>query len=454
MIIPVPDRASCIPDPGARRLAATLYAYTFFDDFVLLYPVYVLLFAHTGLSVAQISSLFIIWSVTGFTLEIPAGVWADAVSRRLLLAAGPLLSAAGFALWIAVPSYWAFAAGFVLWGAEGALQSGAMEALVYEELDRFGASGRYAKIMGRAHATGVCAVMVATALAGPVLAAGGYLAVGVASVLARLACAAIAAAFPERRSTDWPDEVSAEPASCCGAEAGPAGLGYLQALRSGLHEARTDRPVLHALLLVPAVTAVWGALEEYYPLLAQSTGVAARTVPLLVLLISAGVTAGGLLAAAGQQMSRTTFAMILAFGGLALAAGALSGRPAGFILVAAAFCVFQLASVVADARLQARITGPSRATVTSLAGVGTELATVLVFGIYAAASSSGRHAVIFAFFAVPYLAVAAVLAYSARNRTRREHLRDPIPGRSRSLKYRATGRGVGPIASDGSERPA
>ena len=265
------------------------------------YPVYVLLFAHTGLSVAQISSLFIIWSVTGFALEVPAGAWADAVSRRLLLSVGPLLSAAGFALWIAIPSYWAFAAGFVLWGAEGALQSGAMEALVYEELDRVGAAGRYAKTMGRAHAAGVGAVMAATALAGPVLAAGGYVAVGVASVLARLVCAAIAMAFPEQRPRDRPDEVPTEPRSSGDAEAGPPGSSYIQAMRSGLHEARTDRSVLRALLLVPAVTAVWGALEEYDPLLAKSTGVAARTVPLLILLISAGVTVGGLLAAAGSR---------------------------------------------------------------------------------------------------------------------------------------------------------
>lgn len=118
-------------------------------------------------------------------------------------------------------------------------------------------------------------------------------------------------------------------------------------------------------------------------------------------------------------MTRTAFAGTLAFGGLALAAGALSGRPGGFILVAAAFCVFQLASVVADARLQARITGPSRATVTSLAGLGTELATVLVFGIYAA-STFARHGTIFAFFAVPYLAVAAVLAHSGCKRTLRK----------------------------------
>ncbi|MDX6334652.1 MAG: hypothetical protein QOG05_1992 [Streptosporangiaceae bacterium] len=409
-----------LPIRRAKRLAVTLYAYAFLDDLVVLYPVYVLLFAHTGLSVAQISSLFIIWSVTGLVLEVPAGVCADAVSRRLMLALGPLLSAAGFALWMGIPSYGAFAAGFVLWGAEGALQSGAMEALVYEELDRSGAAGRYAKTMGRAHAAGVGAVMTATALAGPVLAVGGYVAVGMASVLAQLACAAVALAFPEYRSRDAREAVAAQAQPPPGAEPDPAGLGYLQVLRSGLHEVRVDRSVLRALLLVPAVTAVWGGLEEYDPLLARSTGVAASTVPLLIFLVSAGATVGGLLAAVGQQLTERVLAGILAFGALTLAAGALSARPAGFILIAAAFCGFQLASVAADARLQARITGPSRATVTSLAGLGTELVTILVFGSYAAASTFAPHRTIFAFFSVPYVAVAAALAYGGGQRALRK----------------------------------
>ncbi|GGQ85467.1 hypothetical protein Saso_12410 [Streptomyces asoensis] len=128
---------------------------------MLLYPVYALLFADSGLSVGQISSLFVLWSLTGVLLEVPSGAWADAVSRRLLLWVGPLLGAAGFALWVLFPSYGAFAAGFVLWGARGALGSGALEALVYEELDRAGAADRYALIMGRAHALGQVAVTIA-----------------------------------------------------------------------------------------------------------------------------------------------------------------------------------------------------------------------------------------------------------------------------------------------------
>jgi MFS family permease len=389
-------------------LTATLYAYAFLDDFILLYPVYALLFTDTGLSVAQVSSLFVIWSLTGFVLEVPSGVWADAVSRRFLLVLGPVLAAAGFGLWVAVPSYWAFAVGFVLWGVQGSLQSGATEALVYEELDRLGAADRYAHVMGRAHAAGVAAVMVATAVASPVFAAGGYLAVGVASVLARLACAAAALAFPEHRSRDLREDGPADGV--------PLAVGYVRTLRDGLREARTNRPVLRALLLIPMVTAVWGALEEYDSLLAESTGVAERTVPVLVLLISAGTTIGGLAAGIGQRMTAAVFAGTLAAGGLALAAGALSRRPSGFVLLAGAFAVFQMATVVADARLQARISGPSRATVTSLSGLGTEVVTIAVYGGYAGASTFTRHSTIFALFAVPYLLVAIALAYGGRRR--------------------------------------
>jgi MFS family permease len=117
-----------------RRLAARFYALCACDDGVLLYPVYALLFADAGLDAGQISSLFIIWSVTGFLLEIPSGAWADAFSRRRLLALAGLLRAAGFALWLVWPSYEAFAAGFVLWGVSGAMQSGTIEALLYDEL--------------------------------------------------------------------------------------------------------------------------------------------------------------------------------------------------------------------------------------------------------------------------------------------------------------------------------
>ncbi|MFI8188797.1 MFS transporter [Streptomyces sp. NPDC085946] len=385
-----------VPATGVRRLTATLYGYAFLHDLVLLYPVYALLFADTGLSVGQISTLFALWSVTGLVLEVPSGAWADAVSRRLLLGLGPLLTAAAFALWVCVPSYGAFALGFVLWGAGEALVSGAQEALVYDELDRLGAAGRYARVTGRARAAGLLGVLAAMGLAGPVLDLGGYPAVGAASVLACLLAAAAATRFPEHRAP------------------GAGGDGWTATLRGGLARVRDDRSVRGALLLVPAVTAVWGTLDEYTPLLVRETGVRDEHVPYLLLLVWAGATAGGLLAGPGERLAAGGPAALLAGSALALAAGAATGTPAGLALVALAFGGFQLATVLADARLQHRIDEAGRATLTSVAGLGTGLATVVVYGAYGVVGSVSTHGTAFVWGAVPYLVTALLLGVRAR----------------------------------------
>ncbi|MGI5406901.1 MFS transporter [Streptomyces chartreusis] len=391
-----------VPATGVRRLTATLYGYSFLDDFVLLYPVYALLFADTGMSLWQISSLFALWSITGVLLEVPSGAWADAVSRRRLLWIGPLLTAAGFALWAAVPSYWAFAAGFVLWGAGGALGSGALEALVYDELDRLGAADRYAGVMGRSRAARLLGTVSSIGLAGPVFARGGYAAVGAASFVACVLTAAVATRFPEHRVRVGTDDD-----------------GWAKTLRTGLAEVRGDRAVRGALLLVPAVAAVWGALDEYTPLLVRDIGVAEATVPYLIMLIWAGVTLGSLLTGPAERLGTTGLAALLAASALALAIGAAARSLAGIALVGLAFAGFQLAEVLADVRLQHRIDESRRATLTSVASLGTELATVVTFGVYALLGTEAAHSTVFAVLAVPYLVTALALARSRAATARR-----------------------------------
>lgn len=367
---------------------------------MLLYALYVLLFAQHGLSTAQLSSLLAIWSITSLTLEIPSGAWADATSRRALLVVGPLLAGAGFALWIVVPSYPAFALGFILWGVQGALQSGALEALVYEELERVGAASRYAHLMGRAAAIGTAASALAIGLAAPVFALGGFTAVGVVSVLASIAAAAVAARLPEHRTHHGPN-------------AGGGLRCYTAVLKAGLGEVRSKRGLRGALLLVAAVSAIWGALDEYIPLLAAETGATTEAVPLLFLLVYLGVAAGGLLGGPAAHMSIRALAALLVAAATALCLGAISGRSSGFVLIAVAFCAFQTATVVVDARLQTAIEGPARSTITSLAGLGTELLVLAAFAGYAAGSTVADHATLFAAFAAVYLGVAAALLASS-----------------------------------------
>lgn len=393
------------PDLAVRRLTATLYGYAFLSDAVLLYPLYVVFFADTGLSVGQIASLFVIWSAAGILFEVPSGAWADVVSRRLLLCLAPLVSAAGFALWVLLPSYPAFAVGFLLWGAGGALVSGALEALVWTELDRLGAVGRYARVLGRARTAGVLGVVVSGVLAGPVLAVGGYVAIGGASVLACLLAATVASRFPEHRPSVGERDSAPDD---------DGELGWWGTLRAGVSQVRTRPPVRSAVLLVAVVAADWGALDEYTPLLALDTGVGAQAVPLLLLLLWAGVTLGGLLAPVGERWGRRGYAALLGLVGVALVGGALFRHPAGFVLLAVAFGAAQLATVLADARLQERISGGSRATVTSLAGMATDVLIIVTYAGYGLLATVAGNAVAFAVTAGPYVVVALVLSTRRR----------------------------------------
>ncbi|MEO3810297.1 MFS transporter [Sphaerisporangium sp. B11E5] len=363
-----------------------MYAYTFLSEFVLLYPVYALLFAEHGLSTAEISSLFAIWSMTSFIVEIPSGMWADVFSRRRLVVAGPLLTGVGYGLWTFLPSYPAFAAGFVLWGAGGALSSGALEALVYEELDRLGAADSYARLIGRSTAIGTTAVLVATAVAAPVLAVGGYAALGIASVAALVACGLMGLTLPESRTP------------------GERGESYLAVLREGLRETRRSPAAAGALVLVMVLMGV-GSLDEYIPLLAAATGVGEATVPLLILLETAAVTAGGWFAGRGTRWT----APALAAAAVCLAAGAWSGHPAGLALVGVAYGAFQWATTNAEARLQDAIGDRARATVTSISGFGAEVLAVLAFAAFALGSTWSGPGPLFALAALPYLLVAATL---------------------------------------------
>jgi MFS family permease len=394
---------------------------------VLFYPVYALLFAETGLSAAGISSLFIVWSVTSFVVEVPSGVWADVFSRRWLLTIAPALAGAGYALWTFVPSYPAFALGFVLWGAGSALRSGALQALVYTELARVGAPDAYARLIGRSQAISTTATMIATGLAAPVFAAGGYRAVGIASVAVMVLGVGAGWRLPESRRTsglsrsghetaEQTEEMASvrrSAASVRGHETagekteGTAGRTYAEVLRGGLAALRRAPKVRRALLFVAALAGI-SSLDEYIPLLAQSMGLGPAAVSLLTLLVMVGVALGGWAAGHGRRWTGPALTAAAAF----LAAGAASGHPAGLVFIAAAFGIIEWAGVDADARLQESVTDGVRATVTSMAGLGAEVVAVLTFAGYALGSTMAQPGLLFTLAAAPCLLLSLAMGRS------------------------------------------
>ena len=344
-----------------------------------IYPLYALLFADAGLSDAQISTLLLIWTAVGIVAEVPSGALADRFSRRGALAAAGGFQAAGYILWTAGPGYTAFAAGFVLWGIGGAFGSGALEALLYDGLASIEGEAHYPRLYARVTAVSLLSQLPTAVAATVLFASGGYPLVGWASVATCLAAAAVATRLPESRPGG--DAAAAEDAEDDdddgdGDDDGDD-PGYLAVLRAGVGEAARN-PAVRAALVAVAVIGGLDAVDEYFPLLARDWGVATPAIPGAMVAIALAGAAGAALGGTASRLRPWTLAAILGLAVAGFCVAALVHRPLAVAGMALAYGLYRLVLVVTDTRLQHRIEGASRATVTSVASLGTEL-TAAVF---------------------------------------------------------------------------
>ncbi|MBW0137084.1 MFS transporter [Pseudonocardia abyssalis] len=343
------------------------------SDAVALYPLYALLFSDTGLSDAEISLLFATWSVVGIVAEVPTGALADRFSRRTSLVASGVLQAAGFALWTAAPGFGAFAAGFVLWGLGGVLASGAQEALLYDGLAAAGAEQHYAGVNGRISAAELAGQVPAAGLATLLFPPGGYALVGWVSVATCLAAALVASTIPEAPRTGGTD--GDEP-------------GYLATLRGGLRIA-ASRPGVPGVVAAAALATSIDGVEEYFPLIVAAWGVPVALVPVADLPIVLGGIVGAALAGRATGLRAGWLAALLAVSMLVFAGAGLVAKPVGIVGVVLFYGGYRAVLAVTDARMQDRIDSSSRATVTSVAGMGADVATIGLYALWAGGGIAG-----------------------------------------------------------------
>lgn len=335
-----------------------------------LYPLYALLFTDEGLSEARISTLFLVWSAVGILAEVPTGALADRFSHRAALALASVFQGAGYVLWITAPGYLAFVAGFVLWGFGGALGSGALEALLYDSLAAIGAEEHYPRVYGRVSATRLISQLPAAGAATLLFATGGFQLAGWVSVGCCLAAAAVAIRLPHASPAGVAEDVD-EPE-----------LSYFATLRVGITEVTRRRAVLAAAVAVALVGSLDG-LEEYFTLLADRWGVATSLIPVSLLAIPVIGAAGAALGGRAASLRPRTLGWLLGAAVATFTAAGVWQRPVGIVGIAIAYGLYQVVSVVTDARLQAAIDGPARATVTSVASLGIELCTIVLYGAWA-----------------------------------------------------------------------
>ena len=375
-------------------------------DLVPLYAVYSLMFADHGIGSAQISVLFIVWSVTGFVFEVPSGAWADTFDRRCLLVLSAAIYAVGFGSWTVWQSFAGFAFGFVCWGFSSALMSGTFESLVYDELVERGEPRSYPRLIGWAHSTAMLANLAATGSAAYLLHVGGYALVGWTSVAIAVAQGALAATLPvsarARRAAHESDGGALT-------ETERAASRYVAMLRAGLSESRRHPDVRRVLLLAATMVGLT-AYDEYFPLVARGHGVATSTVPLLIAVTVLGQVVGTALVGRTARFGGPVIGGILGTGAVLVSLGALATPYVGFVAMAIGYGLTNNAMLVGETRLQDEITGPARATVTSVLGLLEETFALAVFVGFALGSRALGFPTLVALLGVPALLIAIAVA--------------------------------------------
>ena len=354
------------------RFLATVYAFKFSDAFILIYPLYAVMFVDAGMTAGEVGASLAVWSVTAFLVEVPAGVWADRWSRRAILSIAQIARLAGFAVWLVWPHFWGFVIGFLLWGVKSGLTGGCFEALVYDELKAAGREDGYTRVAGRSEATQFIGILAASMAAAPI-APLGYPALLIASLCACAIAAGAPWLFPKApRSATVGD------------------IHYLDHLKLGLRQV-TQAPVLLGLVVFISLTlALGGALDEFWSIFASRAGLNHSEVALFIGAMSAGQAAMSFLAHRARRLATGWFYALFAFNGALLVIAAALFRPAAVILLVMFSGGFKVIDIVFEGRLQDALPSETRATIASVKGFVVELAVTvlyLTFGPLAQATS-------------------------------------------------------------------
>lgn len=391
-----------MPTPHLRQtFLRRYYAYRFVDQFVPVYPLYVVLFVNRGLSVFEISLLLTIWNVGGVVLEVPSGALADRWNRPAMLALHALGKAACYTCWLFADGFGLFALGFFFWGSLGTFKSGTSEALLYDALASAGETAAYERIAGRSKFYELTATCIA-ALLGSVLVLHSFELVLICSIAPMLVAAVIGALLRDvgdvRTSTG---------------EVRLVGL-----VRDAVRQARGRPELRRAMSFAMLGVAVVGTLEEYDQVFLEWIDI-----PLLffgtwfiVMMGSRALGARWAHRVAGPGRRRVKYACgVVAAACLVVAA--LGAGPAILPIYLGAYVAMAVGEVAVEAELQREIRSEQRATIISINHLLMNAATIplaLVFGV--ASRFGGVQLGLITFAAVMFFASTVGFAELLRDR--------------------------------------
>lgn len=352
-----------------RHLRRKLYFFSFFDEFILIYPLYTLMFQAHGLTGAQISSLLIALSATIFLLQVPAGSVADIVSRRFVLTTALLVRALAFACWLLFPNYIGFLVGFLLWGVKRAFVSGTMESFAFDELKRLQRSKEYTRITGRMQTYGLFGFILG-GFGTSALASFGFPVILLCSIAA--VCMSTVAIYSLPSAPKVKDARRAP---------------YLQTLKAGV-QVTLRSPVVLFIVSVGAVVNGLRVVDEYYGLFFHQLHFSNQLVALWIAGIYVFDALGSFTV---SKLEHKRIPVSLALVVWAALLGLTTILPAALAPISLGLfgAMYYAMSVLLNAYLQQEISDEARATATSVMSFVAEFFSLVVYGIFALTSGKG-----------------------------------------------------------------
>ncbi len=355
-----------------------LLLFALLDELGPFYAIFTLWFADHGLTVGQISIVFILWALISMLCEVPGGALADHVDRRLILAGGLLMRAVGITTVLLFPSFAGVMVGAAIWAVHTSLSSGTWEALVYDQLQAHDRQDDYTITMARlgqsTHLGTIIGSLSATAILGltdVTLASLGWITIAlhVISLWAILTLPHVVISDDAASQEEDDDEL--EITSC--AE-------WWATIKMGARAAFVPGVLRQVAVICMLLEGIF-ILDEYVPLLARERGASDALVPWFVLSTWAGLILGGELAARRPGLDGRQLGGVLGLSALAIIGALWSSVVWALGLIAIAYGAMNATWIITEARLQKLAPQAVRATVRSVVAFVAGLINMAMFGV-------------------------------------------------------------------------
>jgi MFS family permease len=331
-----------------KQFILKMSIYRFLDAVKFIGVIFVLLFAHNGMTPFQISILISIWSATQLFLEVPLGTVADKYPRRNLLIIALLIHAIGFVFWLK-GGFLFYVIGFIFWGTKNALTSGTLEAFVYDELKSFGKESSYEEVNGKLESAFWVGITVSAVLGG-LIATVSYNLVLILSIITTLLAVFALLTIKSVRPVQTTGETK-----------------YLVVLKEAILEIKNNSTLIGIIAFFCLIFATYGAADEYWALIYQALELPLSVIGMFVALgYGSFVVAGWTLKFFNNSYIKGREHLLLVLSAIIFIIAGLLKSYISIPLIFLGMYIFKVAHLKFDAKFQYAINSDQRATISSL----------------------------------------------------------------------------------------